>query len=145
MSEDELKAMVMSVVKGMETLEEELSVTREGLGDVLEQLKSFISRDEAEEKALAVRKWIAGVIIAGFVVAISAFTGWYTNRNLLQDRCRVTRTDLRTIVSEAVVERKPSPSATPEIVAQVEHDNATRVRPLRERLLSLEGTQPEKC
>lgn len=117
--------------------------------------KNYVPRKEVDERAAGIRKWIAGMLIAGMIVAASAFTGWYVNhRESLYNKelaeknlanCEQTREGLRNVIEIAVADRRPLSSSTPETVAAIEAENVNRIRPLRERLLSLDGTKPELC
>lgn len=124
-----LEALVLSVNKNMETLEDELSDTKTALEEVLTRVErlpeKFIPRPEAKEKADVISQWLRALLFAGVVVAVCGIIGWsvnYARANQSLENCEKTREGIQLMVEKAV-------------------SNPT----LREELLSIEGTKPELC
>lgn len=137
MTEAGLEALVIAVNQSIADLDEELTDVRSALVDTNRQLeelpKKFIPRTEAARKAEVVKNWFAGVIVAGVIVALTAFGFHIDNQRdsaRLLNNCRENRQTMRDVIQIAVPEREP---ATP------------GETPLRDRLLTLEGTHPERC
>lgn len=144
-----LIAAVDSLNRNVEETGEELTRLR---ADIAEK---YIPRVEVDERAAGIRRWLAGLLIAGVVVAACAGTGWYVNyrggeRNSQSAEkslynCEQTRMGLREVIEIAVADRPVLSSSTPDAIAAIEKLNREQVRPLRERLLALDGTNPELC
>ena len=80
---------------------------------------------------------------AGFLLLLAGFVVWTENK--AEGLCKDDRSALRSVIEIAVSDRQPLPTSTPETITAIEELNARTIRPLREKLLSLDGTQPEKC
>lgn len=145
MPEDGFEALVVSVNQSIKGLEEELEGTQDALDRVHARLDTlpeyYIPRKEADVKAVRVKNALIGLLVAGSIVAFGVVAIFVNNERV----CREDRTFNRDLITIAVADRQPLATSTPETRAALDHDNATRIRPLRERLLSLDGAQPEKC
>ena len=148
MAPDNVEALVLSVNQTVQTLTDELEDTRVSLDGIHERLKGYVPRREVEERAERVKK--VG-IMAGSAISVCFMIGgglWYDNRqdtNKLTQNCVENRQTIKQMIEIAIADRQPLSSSTPETIAAIEEVNQRQVRPLRERLLSLEGAQPEKC
>lgn len=144
MSDGNIEALVSSVTRSIADLEEKLELTQASLnnveGEISDLPQEYVQREEAR-LARFLMGGIAGILAILMVVAFSLINyvdGQYTKS------CRETRSTLRSVINIAVADQVPLSTATPEIISAIEERNA-RIRPLRERLLSLDGTQSEKC
>jgi hypothetical protein len=126
----------------MEAIEGELVDIKVEIGNLPEK---YLPRDEAKDKAKRIKE-IAVAGMGGLLALLlmgAGFTVYVKNEAV--GACREGRTALRQVIEIAVADRQPLSSSTPETIAAIEDANQRLVRPLRERLLSLDGTQPEKC
>lgn len=144
MSDGNIEALVSSVTRSIADLEEKLELTQASLnnveGEISDLPQEYVQREEARLARLLMGG-IVGILAILIVVAFSLINyvdGQYTKS------CRETRSTLRSVINIAVADQVPLSTATPEIISAIEERNA-RIRPLRERLLSLDGTQSEKC
>lgn len=133
------------LLASIKELEHELGNTYSELGEVNARLDSlpeyYIPRREADVKAGRIKAALGVLLLCGVIVAGGLVTIWANNRQV----CREDRTFNRDLITIAVADRQPLSTSTPEMVAAIEDQNARLVRPLRERLLSLDGAHPEKC
>ena len=141
----ELKELLEAVHQNNEALaeiESDLTDLRVEIGNLPDK---YLPRDEAKEKSERVKliAKIAGAVGIILILLAALFTYYVSSEGIAA--CRDDRSALREVINIAVADRRPLPSSGPEIAAAIEETNRTQVRPLRERLLSLEGTQPEKC
>lgn len=141
----EITELLAAVNKNNETLAEiecELSDLRV---EIVNLPDKYIPRHEAREKAEKIKglafTWTIVLLVLGLLVFVFAL---YVKTEG-EEACRSSREALRNVITIAVADRQPLASSSPETTADIEEVNKTRIRPLRERLLSLEGTQPEKC
>ena len=127
MADDGFEALITSLNQSMNDLEEELGDTRTQLDQIIERLpEEFIPREEADVKAGVIRKWFAVVILAGVIVAASAFTGWTINNRAAQKsltNCEETRDGFRQTIEDVFPLNDPR----------------------REKLLANKATRPELC
>jgi hypothetical protein len=141
----DFEALILSVNKNIEKLEEELGGTQgqlEGVNKKLDRLpKEYIPRGEAEVKASRIRKVL--MVIASAAVILAGGGYWLNSR--LVSSCEDSRNGLREVINVAVADRQPLSTSTPETIAAIQEQNERTIRPLREKLLSLNGTQPDKC
>lgn len=141
----ELAALVKAVEQNnalMSEVESDLTDLKVEISNLPDK---YLPREEAKEKALAIRN------IAVLGAAITALVGLLIVSLVLFVKaegvtaCKDDRAALRDVINIAVADRQPLSTSTPETIAAIEESNERQVRPLRERLLSLDGTQPEKC
>lgn len=146
MPDDGLESLVLSVNKAIADLEDELEATQCSLDQLNNRLpREYMPRNEAKEKADQLRRMAlrtTGVLLGLGVVAV-LFTLLVKAQAV--DACKDSREALRDVVNIAVADRQPLPTSSPETVEAINQQNINSIRPLRERLLSLDGTQPEKC
>ena len=141
----ELQALLEAVQQNNQTLEEVESELSDLRVEISNLPRKYIPRSEAKEKSERVKKIATFGAIAFLALGLIVFTFvLYVKAEGIQ-ACREDRTALRDVIDIAVADRQPLTTSSPETVAALERDNRERIRPLRERLLSLEGTQPEKC
>lgn len=145
MTEEGVEALVLSVNKSINELEGKLEDVQGSLDSVQAKLgklpENYIPRKEAVHKAKRARQLLG--TFAGLLLILAGFVFWTEDRAM--DLCKDDRSALRSVIEIAIADRQPLPTSSPETITALERDNATRIRPLRERLLSLDGTQPEKC
>lgn len=145
MDNTDIEALVANVNESVQGLEEELTSTQVTLNAIASQLSAlpdyYIPRKEADVKASRIRTALVGFLISGLAVASGLVALYYKE----QDICHENRTFHRDLINIAVADRQPLPTSTPEMVLAIEEHNKNVTRPLRERLLSLDGAQPETC
>ena len=141
----ELAALVKAVEQNNELMAEVENDLTDLKTEIMNLPKKYLPRDEAQEKADTVRT-IAIAVVGGILSLLVVAAGFtlYVKREGIH-ACRDDRQALREVVEIALADRQPLPTSTPETVAAIQQQNVNSIRPLRERLLSLEGTQPEKC
>ena len=141
----ELTELLEAIEKSNEALEEiegELTDLRVEISNLPHK---YLPRDEAEVRADRVKT--VGMVWLTVIFAVALFTAGmiiYVNDKSIA-ACVDDRTALRNVIEIAVADRQPLASSNAETAAAIELMNETRIRPLRERLLSLDGTHPEKC
>ena len=141
----ELTELLEAIEKSNEALEEiegELTDLRVEISNLPDK---YLPRDEAKDKARLIQRGIAAGASVFFILGLIVFSFVLYVKSEGEEVCRSNRDALRNVITTAVADRVPLASSSPETVAAIEETNANRIRPLRERLLSLEGTQPEKC
>lgn len=141
----EIKELLAAVNQNNETLAEiegELTDLRVEISNLPDK---YIPRFEAKEKANKIQKVAAAGASVFFILGIIVFAFVLYVRDESEEACRSNREALRNVITIAVADRQPLATSSPETVAAIEEVNTRQIRPLRERLLSLEGTQPEKC
>lgn len=146
----EFIALVESLNQKIDKLEEDLQSNQEALNGLVAKLpEDYIPRDEADEKAERLRDIgvFLGTILLIVGLSIVGLVFWVKGevKKESEARCRASRAALAEVVNVAVADRQPLPTSTPETIAAIERLNDEVTRPLRNRLLSLDGTQPEKC
>ena len=136
---DNIEELVTELTDGIAALEVRIGETQKTLKAVNEKL---------DDKTNRVKKWLIGLVTAGTVAFGVGGALWYDNHldtDRLTRSCQENRATLKQVIEIAIADRQPLSSSTPETVIAIERDNADRIRPLREKLLALEGTQPQKC
>lgn len=146
----EFNALVESLNQKIGHLEEDLDKNQQALNSLVKKLpKDYIPRDEADEKAEKIREWAISFIAVGLAIllAVIGLVFWVKGEVRAEGiaRCKEDRTALNQVVNIAVADRRPLTTTTPEAARAIEEQNETLVRPLRNKLLALDGTQPEKC
>lgn len=141
----ELKELLEAVERNNEALEEIESDLTDLRVEISNLPDKYLPRDEAKVRADKVKTigmiWLAVIfVVALFTVRLVI----YVNDNGIA-ACMDDRTALKNVIEIAVADRQPLASSSPETIAAIEEQNVRMIRPLRERLLSLDGTQPEKC
>ena len=148
---DKLEALVVSVNQVVEKLSGDLEDVQYTLDQtnarIAELPKTYIPRTEADKKADTIRNVLTGIVLAGAGIFSLVVYGIVDNGND-EDRarvaCRETRSTLESVINISVADREPLPTSSAETRAAIEAQNV-RIKELRDRLLSLEGTQPGKC
>lgn len=141
----EFTALIESVNQSVSKLELELESTQETLDRAISKIdnfpKDYIPRSEADIKAERVKKALAGGVVG--LLTLSGAGVWLNSKFV--DSCKRSREGLQEVINVAVADRQPLPTSSPDTIAAIEEVNRNQVRPLREKLLSLDGTQPSKC
>lgn len=141
----EFAALIESVNQNITRLSEELEDTQNGLDSINAKMdrlpEVFIPRTEAEVKAQRIKKALAVIVFAGVLVT----GGGVWMKTEFVAACQDSRESLRQVINTAVADRQPLSTSTPETIAAIEQQNINQIRPLREKLLALDGTQPSKC
>lgn len=146
MPDEGLEGLVLSVNQSITILEDELNETQDSLDKLNDRLtREYIPRNEAKEKADQLRKnaLVVTVVLAGLGIVVFLFVLFIKAQAL--ESCKDSREALRNVVTVAVADRQPLSTSSPETVEAIHQQNIDSIRPLRERLLALDGTQPEKC
>ena len=138
--DDGIEALVLSVNQTVHSLESQLEETQEALDKMNERLKGFLPRKEANDKADVVRKWFAGVIIAGMIVAASAFTGWMVNHRAV-DKAQAAAEQSQAAAEKSLSNCESTRIGLRQVIEKAVSSNPT----LRDALLSFDGTKPELC
>lgn len=141
----ELKALLEAVEQNnqlMETVEADISDLKVEIGNLPNK---YLPRGEAQEKADRIRTIFTAWVVALITMVLIAFGLIFYVKGESVSACKDNRAALRDVINIAVMDRQPLPTTTPETAAAIERQNVEIIRPLRERLLSLDGTQPEKC
>lgn len=146
----EFTALIESVNQNIARLEEDLDGTQERLDTIIGRLpQDYIPRTEADERTDKLRTYaiVAAIGIVITAIAVVGLVFWVKGevKGESESRCRAGRSALAEVIKVAVADRQPLPTTSPEAAAAIREQNERTVRPLREQLLSLDGTQPEKC
>lgn len=140
---------LMALVETINQLNAELEHTQESLDGInirLDKLpEKYLPRDEAAVKAKQLRIKARNLIIALIIGGVIAATAGINLNHRFTHACIESRESLQAIINTAVADRQPLSTSSPETRAALEVQNETQVRPLREKLLSLDGVDPGKC
>lgn len=141
----EFTALIESVNQNIARLTSELEDTQNGLDSIDAKMdllpEIFIPRTEAEIKGQRIKRALTVIVLAGALI----IGGGVWMKTEFVAACRDSRESLRQVINTAIADRQPLSTSAPETIAAIEQQNINQIRPLREKLLTLDGTQPSKC
>lgn len=110
-----IEGLVTTLTKSVEDLESQLTDTHITLEGMSERLKGYVSQADAEENVRSVRKWLAGLLVGGMIVASTLGATLYLNHGVT---CGV-RSIL--VLAQSASTRNPLPAdLSPEARAEAE-------------------------
>ena len=141
MAEGDVGELIVAVNEVAENLED-LHVELTGVRDHIN--KNFLKKEEANRRAEKFKTVgvLAGTVLLCLGLVVFGFVLYL--REETTKLCRQDRLAQRELIQTAIADRQPLATSTPEVRAAIEEQNV-RIREVREKLLKLDGSQPEKC